>query len=67
MWCHTLNPCPWEAETGRFEASWSIQSVPCQLREYKKILSQISFLKINYKQWAREVAGAWGGVRRGQP
>lgn len=39
----------------------------CQLREYKKILSQNSFLKINYKQWAREVAGVWGGVRRGQP
>lgn len=56
MWYHTLNPSPWEAETGRSEASSSIQSVPCQPREHKKTLSPNSFLKIKYKQWAR---GGW--------
>lgn len=45
MWCQTLNPSPWEAKTGRFEASYLYSQSHASQRNIKR-LSQNSFLKI---------------------
>lgn len=43
MWCHTLNPSPWEAKTSRFEASYLYSQSHASQGNIKRLCLKIHF------------------------